>query len=107
MKGTFQPKWKNADPQFNVSSIELLNDVRDKLTKSITLRLPLSTVNEKMLDEVDRITSEHQGKCRLIVQVLDETEKLAVTMPSRKLAISPTNDFFDTLAEAKIEFKLN
>jgi hypothetical protein len=43
----------------------------------------------------------------LIVQVLDETEKLAVTMPSRKLAISPTNDFFDTLAEAKIDFKLN
>ena len=107
LKGNFQPKWKNSEPQFNVTSIELLNDLRDKLTKSITLKLPLSTLTEKTLKDIDTMATEYHGKCKLILHVVDEVEKLSVTMPSRKLAINPTNDFFDTLSEANIEFKLN
>ena len=107
LKGNFQPKWKNSEPQFNVTSIELLNDLRDKLTKSITLKLPLSTLTEKMMEDIGTLATEHQGKCKLILHVVDEVEKLSVTLPSRKLAISPTNDFFNTLSDANIEFKLN
>jgi len=107
LKGNFQPKWKNSEPQFNVNSIEILNDLRDKLAKSVTLKLQLSMLTENTLDRIEKLAEEHAGKCRVILHVVDEAENLSVTMPSRKMAISPTNDFFDTLAEENIEFKLN
>ena len=107
LKGNFQPKWKNSEPQFNVTSIEILNDLRDKLTKSVTLKLQLSMLTENTLDKIEELAAEHEGKCRVILQVIDEVENLSVTMPARKMAISPSNEFFNTLSEANIQFKLN
>ena len=84
-----------------------MNDLRDKLTKSVTLKLQLSMLTENTLDKIEELAAEHEGKCRVILQVIDEVENLSVTMPARKMAISPSNEFFNTLSEANIQFKLN
>ena len=99
------------EPMFVINSIELLSEIRDKLTKSITLTIPMRTLSTQFIDNLTEILetdeSEEKGNCKLKVIVTDE-EKTTVNLFSRKIKLKITNELLAHLSEMEgVSYKLN
>ena len=91
----------------------LLSELRDKMSKCLTIQLPLNEVNEDFIVKIDGIiktNTEHNPNrnCQLKFMVLDYDNNVSLEMPSKNVKIFPSNEFLDHLREInKISYKLN
>jgi DNA polymerase-3 subunit alpha len=104
-------RWGDMEPMFVITSIELLSEIRDKLSKSITLTIPLRTLSNQFVDNLTEILetdeSEEKGNCKLKVIVTDE-EKTTVNLFSRKVKLKITNQLLAKFGEMDgVSYKLN
>lgn len=84
IKGSFQKRFNNSDLfEFRISSIMLLSEVLESLTRNIVLRMDAFSVSEELIQRLKELKEEHKGRCNLSYEVLDEAEKVAVKMVSR------------------------
>ncbi|MFM7023104.1 MAG: DNA polymerase III subunit alpha [Flavobacteriales bacterium] len=109
LKTKVQPRKFNQDEmELKVNNIELLSDLREKLVKSITLKLDIKNLTEKYLEELTQLLDKHPGQCRLKLNVVDPIEKIAIEMPSRTKKINLNNDFIaDVKKKFNLELKIN
>ncbi len=108
IRGKVVPKkWsKTHELEFKISSMELLTDVRNKLTKNVTVELNLKTLNEGVLEGLKKIISANKnGESKPVeFRVLDSSRKLSIRMPSRSSKIDLSNEtinHLDTIREVK------
>ena len=104
-------RWGDMEPIFVINSIELLSEIRDKLSKSITLTIPLRTLSTEFIDNLTELLetdeSEEKGNCKLKVIVTDE-EKTTVNLFSRKVKLKITNHLLAQFNEMEgVNYKLN
>ncbi|TZF86303.1 DNA polymerase III subunit alpha (plasmid) [Pedobacter sp. BS3] len=114
IRGTVSERFRQKDAwEFKVTSIALLSDIRDKMSKCLTIQLPLHELSGgliEQLDEIVRINTEQnqQRNCALKFSVLDFEETIAVDMPAKNLKIFPSNEFLERLNKLNnITYKLN
>lgn len=112
--GNIAERFRNSgDYTFKIKSIQLLDEVRDKMTKSITIKLPLHEISSGFLkglkEIVERNHSENgERKCELKFTVLDYEEEISLEMFSKSIKINPDNDFISDISSFEgIQFKLN
>ena len=106
-----QKRWGDREPMFVISSIELLSEIRDKLSKSITLTVPIRTINNEFVDELTELVeteeNSQKGTCKLKVIVTDE-QQTTVNLFSRKYKIKVTNELLDNISQFEgVSYKLN
>jgi DNA polymerase-3 subunit alpha len=106
-----EKRWGDHAPVFNINSMELLTEIRDKLSKSITLTIPIRKVTNEFVDSILELVEgeaeDEKGNCKLKVIVTDE-EKTEINLFSRKLKVKVTNDFLSELDEMEgVRYKLN
>lgn len=105
-----QRKW-SKDPnelEFNISSIELLTEVRNKLAKQITITFDLNNLNQNMVEDLTSVLGKQKGSCRVQLEVKDPEERMKVTLPSKDAAIELTDDFIHDLNQLEgVSFRLN
>jgi len=104
-------RWGDMEPMFVINSIELLSEIRDKLSKSITLTIPMRTLSTEFIDNLTELLetdqSEEKGNCKLKVIVTDE-EKTTVNLFSRKIKLKITNELLANFGEMNgVSYKLN
>ena len=104
-------RWGDMEPMFVINSIELLSEIRDKLSKSITLTIPMRTLSTEFIDNLTELfetdQSEEKGNCKLKVIVTDE-EKTTVNLFSRKIKLKITNELLANFGEMDgVSYKLN
>lgn len=114
LHGNVHERYGNkGDWEFKIKHIQLLNEVRDKLTKCITLQLPLHEISQGFMTGlkalVERNHSLHeQRKCELKFTILDYEEEITLEMPSRNIKINPDDDFLETISKISgLRYKLN
>lgn len=114
IRGKVQERYgQKGNWEFKVTSIQLLTDVRDKLTKSMTITCYLSDLNEQLLHQIVGLIEENsktdlQKNCELKIKVIDQEQGIAMEMPSRKCKISPSNELLQALDQLKgVSFRLN
>ncbi len=114
IRGTVSERFKQKDNwEFKVTSIALLSELRDKMSKCLTIQLPLSELSEAFIERMDEILRENasqnpERKCQLKFNLLDFDETIALEMPSKSLKIFPSNEFLEDLKTlTNISFKLN
>ena len=90
-------KWGDQALEFKISNIELLTEVREKLTKGCNISIAAHDVNVDLIDKIETIISQHKGDCELKLNVIDEGEKIKLDLLSRKFRIKPTNELMDAL----------
>lgn len=104
---------KEGDWEFKVTSIDLLAELRDKLTKCITIQIPIEEINEDFMQKINMILQENQENserhnCKLNFEVYDREENLKLDLPSKSLKINPNNVFLEQLANLNVvDYKLN
>ncbi len=104
---------KEGDWEFKITAIDLLSELRDKLTKSITIQLPIELVTDNFMEKIDEIltqnkTENERHNCKLNFAVYDKEKGILLELPSNSLKINPNNNFLAQLNKwSNISYKLN
>lgn len=114
VKGIIQERYRQAGNWgFEVKSMQLLSDLRDKLAKSLTIQVALHELNDNFVSRIQHLVhsniEQYENKsCQLKFTVRDFEAELSVDMPSKGMKISPSNDFIEALkAFEGVSYKLN
>lgn len=92
--------------EIRVQVVEPLYDLIEKRTRSITLILALSMLDEALVQSLLKSVKEHSGKADLKVMVRDEDDKYFIELSARKFKVNPDN-FIKYLETENFSFKLN
>jgi DNA polymerase III subunit alpha len=93
--------------EIKVKSIELLSDLAEKTLTELTLFLPISDVDDALLNHLLKNIRNHAGKSRLKVKIVDRTESNNLDLVSRKIKIEPIGFLKDMLKQFDLQYRLN
>ncbi len=98
IKGVIEEKFRQKDNwDMRISSICLLSEMRDRLTKSLTVLLDLHNLNDSLLAGIQEAIATNNEKypvknCTLRFVVKDREEAMLVEMPSKTYKVNPSDD---------------
>lgn len=98
---------------FEIKSMQLLSDLRDKLAKSLTIQVPLHELNDGFVERMQQLVhtnnEQYENKtCQLRFAIRDMESEISIEMPSKGLKINLSNDFIETLTKINgVHYKLN
>ena len=108
VKGAVKQRYNSEYYEFKISQIELLSEVRKNYIKSITINLPLDKLNEKIIDEFERLTQNNKGKTLLKFNIYDWENNRQLSMFSRNSKINLTDSFLNLFDEhLDITYRIN
>jgi DNA polymerase-3 subunit alpha len=102
VKGKVQqrPKYYKSDEfqkEFRIQQIELLDNVREKLTQTIYFRWDYESLKNKEVENITRLFKKHKGKKNIIFELLDRETKSFITLNSRNYQAGISNELFEEL----------
>jgi DNA polymerase-3 subunit alpha len=108
INGKVQPKPFNKEElEFKVKSMNILSDVRDEIIKSITLRIPISTINDDFISSFEKAIGKKRGKIELKFVLFDPNDKISVDMFSRSTRVHLNNTLVNFLeGHQEIEYSV-
>ncbi len=89
----------DAELEYKVGSIEMLSEVKDKLFKAITIRMPIEKITENFVGEFTEVINQNQGNVSLFLLIYDLAEKIKVPMNSRSKKVNINKNLIDYLSE--------
>ncbi|MDB5137959.1 MAG: dnaE [Mucilaginibacter sp.] len=98
IKGNIEEKFKQKDNwDLRIASMSLLSEMRDKLTKSITVCLELKSLSAQLMDDIQHIVENNNQKypvknCTLRFMVKDMEESILIELPSKTFKVNPSDD---------------
>ncbi len=108
IKGVVQNRYGGDQLEFKVNKIELMDEVREKYFKSITVKIPLPSITSEMVTELSNLTLNSKGKSLLRFDVWDPETKMIVNLFSRNTRIEITNELLDYFEKHDdLVFKIN
>ena len=96
IKGTIEEKFRQKDNwDLRINAIGLLSEMRDKLTKSLTVNLDLHTLNNNLLNGIQEAVNVNNEKypnrnCTLKFKIRDEA--MLIELPSKTYKVNPSDD---------------
>ena len=106
IKGKFEIPRHRKDPEFVIQTMELLHDLKEKRANTIQLKISNKKLNQIMIQDLNRLFLENEGRCAVKFVIYDPLDNLEVTLPSKNMRIDPNNDFVKRLKEFDLEFEL-
>jgi len=108
VKGTVQVRYGGDQLEYKVSRIELVDDIREKYFKSITVKIPLSAVTGEVISDLERLTNNSKGKAMLRFDIYDLETNMVVNLFSRNTRIEITNELLGYFEKHDdLVFKIN
>src|SRR5690606_15572824 len=99
---------RKNDPSLQVMNVMLLQDVIDKQSKKITIKIPLSEVDEDRISFLRGLVMEYQGNKQLEFVVFEDSmPQTKITMPSRKYKVSISGKLLRSLEKKQLKYRLN
>jgi DNA polymerase-3 subunit alpha len=105
IRGNIEEKFRQKDNwDLRISTISLLSEMRDRLTKSITVVLDLYTLSGELLDRLQNMVKANNDKypnksCTLRFLVKDREDAILVDMASKSFKVSPSDDLLAEIHE--------
>ncbi|MDB5110783.1 MAG: polymerase subunit alpha [Mucilaginibacter sp.] len=96
IKGNIEEKFRQKDNwDLRITAISLLSEMRDKLTKSLTVFLELNSLNSQLLNNIQEAVQINNEKypvknCTLRFKIRDEA--MLVELPSKTYKVNPSDD---------------
>ncbi len=90
-------KYRENELEFKIYSLELLTEIREKLAQGVEIAISVNDVSQGLIDEVNEILSQSEGRHNVRFQVYDNLEKIRINLPSRTRKISLTNETLEAI----------
>jgi DNA polymerase-3 subunit alpha len=82
--GSYRKRYReSAAAEFHVSNIMMLVEVMDQMTKSMSITLPVSSVNDEMTAQLGKALFDNRGPCRVQIILEDVVAGYRLRMWSR------------------------
>ena len=108
LKARVQNRPWNDQLEIKIKSINLLSNVLEKLTKSITLRISLYDIDEEFSDKFQNVLEEHKGKHQLKFHVYDPDESITLELLSRSYKVNISKQLVQDISTLiDVQYKLN
>ena len=85
----------------------MLYEVREQQIKGITITLPLTEVNDILIDDFIKLSSKDKAKVLLKFKIVDPENRISVDLFSRSFKVNITNEFVNFLKDNEMDFKLS
>ncbi|PWK77765.1 DNA polymerase-3 subunit alpha [Mucilaginibacter oryzae] len=101
IKGTIEEKFRQKDNwDLRITVMDLLSEMRDKLTKSLTVCIDANKLTSKLLDDIQQMINENNEKypvknCKLRFQIRDREELMQVELSSKSFKVSPSDELME------------
>jgi len=101
IKGTIEEKFRQKDNwDLRILVMDLLSEMRDKLTKSLTVCIDVSMLSSKLLDDIQHIIDENNQKypvknCKLRFKINNREEAMHVELSSKNFKVNPSDDLIE------------
>jgi len=98
IKGNIEEKFRQKDNwDLRIATMSLLSEMRDKLTKSVTVALDLNAINPQLITQIQNIININNEKypvknCSLRFVIKDRDDALLVDMGSKTFKVNPSDD---------------
>lgn len=98
LKGVVEEKFRQKDNwDMRILTMSLLSEMRDKLTKSLTVCVDLSSLTSNLLDNIQEVINVNNQKypvknCTLRFMVKDREDNMLVELPSKNFKVNPSDD---------------
>jgi len=98
LKGIIEEKFRQKDNwDMKILTMSLLSEMRDRLTKSLTVCLELNNLNSQLLDNIQELINTNNQKypvknCTLRFMIKDRDDNLLVELPSKNFKVNPSDD---------------
>src|SRR5690606_15242505 len=114
VKGKILERFRQAENwNFDIVSMQLLSELRDKLAKSLTVQIPLESLDEELYAGLKSILEENESReasksCQLRFKIVDQHGGISLDMPSKSIRIHPDNHFIESLVKLEgVSYRLN
>jgi DNA polymerase-3 subunit alpha len=98
---------KKGEPRIQFNSFQLLHDVMDTYAKKLSIQLNIDDLKAEKINNLQDLFRMHDGNNSLNFLVYDNTEKLKLTMPSRKQKVKISQELLNELEAQDVMYKLN
>ena len=98
LKGVVEEKFRQKDNwDMRILTMSLLSEMRDKLTKSLTVCVDLSSLTSNLLDNIQEVINVNNQKypvknCTLRFMVKDREDNMLVELPSKNFKVNASDD---------------
>jgi DNA polymerase-3 subunit alpha len=98
IKGNIEEKFRQKDNwDLRIATMSLLSEMRDKLTKSVTVCIDLNALSDGLMSDLEQIVETNNQKypvknCTLRFLVRDIEESLLIELPSKTFKVNPSDD---------------
>jgi DNA polymerase-3 subunit alpha len=106
IRGRIEVPANRTEPEFVISSIEMLSNLKEQKASCINLRISTKVLDQVMISDLNKLFLEHEGKCSLNITIFDPLENVEVKMPSRTIKLDPNNALFKELKKFNFDFEL-
>ncbi|MFA5328935.1 MAG: DNA polymerase III subunit alpha [Prolixibacteraceae bacterium] len=108
VKGVVQNRFGGEQLEYKVNRIELMDDIREKYFRSITVKIPLTALTGNVIADLERLTANGKGKALLRFDIYDIETKMMVNLFSRNTRIEITDELLAYLEnQDDLAFKIN
>ena len=107
VEGEYKQRYNSDEMEFRVLNVRLLETIGEEKTSSITLRIPVETLSNDLIERIEKLCTAHKGKHTLRMELIDYTnkEKMAFTSQARKVNVD--NDFIAAMTGLGVECGVN
>ncbi|MGI6073724.1 MAG: DNA polymerase III subunit alpha [Fermentimonas sp.] len=107
--GKVQPKrYRQDELELKISSIELLQEVKDGLINKITLKIPLSKIDKQLVTDLSALSKNNLGNTLLYFDITSESSGKNIMLFSRPIKVNVDKKMVDYISnDLDLEFKIN
>ncbi|MBQ0137222.1 MAG: DNA polymerase III subunit alpha [Bacteroidales bacterium] len=98
---------EEAEFEFVIKQVELLQEVQDKHMEELTIMLPIEQVTQELIMDLTETIKKHPGKALLKIEIHDPSEKNIIHFTSQSYTVHVDKEFYHRLKVKKSEGVLN
>ncbi len=108
LQGKVEERWGRPGVwQFMPRTVQLLSDIRQKLTKALVVHVDVKNVDDDLIAYLEKLGSDHSGNCVLKLNIWDEEEQIGVDLLSRRFKVNPENELIEEMErESRIKYEI-
>jgi len=106
IEGTNGKGYNSDNYYFRVKEIRLLDTVGKMLTKSITLRVPIDDITDRLIEELNNV-SDPQGQHKFKILVVDPESNTELDLVGADRHVTVDTSLLDVITRLGLPYKLN
>jgi DNA polymerase-3 subunit alpha len=108
IKGRIEDPYNNGRLSLSISSINLLQDVKENLIEKICITVPIHDLDKPMLNELSILIKNNPGQSMLYFKVIDGENHITQNFFSQNIRLNVSRQLIDFLqTNENIDFKIN